>query len=160
MLRRYLIAVSLIMAPMATAMADNDVGCGAGTILWEGQSGVIPKVLAATTNGIFGNQTFGITSGTLECQQGGVVTVSARIPMYAGANLDQIAADMAAGGGEALANLAELYGIAEADRPLFYRTVRANFGRIFPSDHTTAGEMLQALETVMAANERLARYVG
>ncbi len=36
--------------------------------------GVVPKILAATTNGIFTNQLLGITFGTLGCRQGGTVT--------------------------------------------------------------------------------------
>lgn len=160
MLRKSLIAVALAAAPIGTALADNDVGCGAGTILWEGQDGVPAKVLAATTNGFFGNQTFGISSGTLECQQGGVITVSARLPMYASANLDRIAADMAAGQGEALATLAELYGIQEGDRQAFYAMTRDNFARIFDGETTTAGDMLESLESVMANDQRFASYTG
>lgn len=160
MLRKMLIVASVTAMPFATAVADNDVGCGVGTILWEGQQGVPAKVLAATTNGIVGNQTFGISSGTLGCQQGGVVTASARLPMYASANLDRIAADMAAGEGETLTNLAALYGIADEDLTVFYRTTRENFAVIFHGETVTAGEMLASLETVMAGNERLARYVG
>ena len=118
------------------------------------------KVLAATTNSLFGNQTFGISSGTLGCQQGGVVTASARASMYASANLDRIAADMAAGEGETLTALAALYGIAEEDRAAFYRTARENFAAIVDSEAVTAGEMLTSLENVMAENERLARYVS
>src|SRR5690606_21045070 len=48
-------------------------GCGLGSKLFEGQRGVAPQVLAVTTNGTFGNQTFGISSGTLGCNQDGVV---------------------------------------------------------------------------------------
>lgn len=160
MFRKTLIAAAVVMAPMGVSMADNDIGCGVGTILWEGQSGVPAKVLAATTNGTFGNQTFGITSGTLNCQQGGVITASARLPMYASANLDRIAADMAAGHGETLNNLAALYGIAESDRDAFNHTARANFAKIFTSEKTTAGEMLGNLEGVMADDAKLARYLG
>lgn len=161
MLRNCLLATIMVFAPMGAALADNDIGCGVGTVLWEGHAGIAPKVLAATTNGILGNQTFGISSGTLECQQGGVITVSARLPMYASANLDRIAADMAAGQGETLTSLAELYGIAaQPDRDEFNRMVRTHFASIFPSDKTTAGQMLQALQTVMAHNKKLAHYVS
>lgn len=160
MFRNSLIALAVVMAPVGVAMADNDVGCGVGTTLWAGKTGVPAKVLAATTNGTLGNQTFGISSGTLGCQQGGVVTASARLPMYASANLDRIAADMAAGQGETLTNLAELYGIAGADRAEFNRTARAHFATIFPNDDVTAGQMLQALQAVMSQNKQLAHYVS
>jgi hypothetical protein len=31
----------LIMMPMSAAKADNDVGCGVGTMIWQGNSGVL-----------------------------------------------------------------------------------------------------------------------
>lgn len=160
MLRKTFLAAVLVLAPISVSLADNDIGCGVGTILWEGQSGVPAKVLAATTNGVLGNQTLGISSGTFGCQQGGVITAAARLPMYASANLDRIAADMAAGEGEALDGLAALYGITEADRAEFRHAARANFARIFASDATTAGQMLEALEGVMAGNRTLAPYLS
>lgn len=43
---------ALLAAGSSVAMADNDVGCGVGTQVWAGQKGVVPKILAATTNGI------------------------------------------------------------------------------------------------------------
>ena len=76
-------------------MTALDIGCGLGTQLWAGNEGLVPKVLGATTNGTFGNQTFGITTGTLGCSQEGVITADARLRMFAGANLDNLARDMA-----------------------------------------------------------------
>ena len=159
-MRKLMLLVLTALAPLSTSFADNDIGCGVGTILWEGQSGVFAKSLAATTNGILGNQTFGVSSGTLECQQGGVITAAARLPMYAGANLDQLAADMAAGQGEALATLAELYAIPQADRTAFYAITRSNFAVLFPADDTTAGQMLATLDALMRKDDRLAIYVS
>lgn len=158
MWRKTLLAVALAAAPAGAALA-HDTGCGAGTILWEGQQGVAAEVLAVTTNASFGNQTFGITSGTLGCSQGGVVHVAQRIPMYASANMAQIAADMAAGEGESLVALAELYNIAPSDRQVFYTTTQAHFGTIFASSDVTVGQMLASLESVMANSNQLAQYV-
>ncbi|MFI7964943.1 DUF3015 family protein, partial [Acinetobacter baumannii] len=73
MLKKLALA-ALLAAGSSVAMADNDVGCGVGTQVWAGQKGVVPKILAATTNGIFTNQLLGITFGTLGCRQGGTVT--------------------------------------------------------------------------------------
>jgi hypothetical protein len=55
MLKKIALA-ALLAAGSSVAMADNDVGCGAGTQIWAGQKGIAPKILAATTNGIFTNQ--------------------------------------------------------------------------------------------------------
>ena len=103
-------AMGVLVSGGVALGADPDVGCGWGTKAFKGQSGVAPKVLAATTNGSFCNQTFGISSGTAGCNQGGVVKAEARLNMYAGSNIDQLARDMAMGGGESLDTLAQLHG--------------------------------------------------
>ncbi len=160
MLKKTAIAALLLLAPAGAALADKDVGCGIGTQIWAGQSGLIPKVLAATTNGSFGNQTFGITTGTLGCSSDGVITAANRLPMFAGTNLDQLSAEMAAGQGEALAAMATLYGVAEADRAAFYRMTQQHYAEIFASDTVTAGDVLAAVDRLMLADARLARYVA
>jgi len=48
--------------PIASAIAaPNNVGCGLGSTIFEGESGLVKQVLAVTTNGTSGNQTFGIS---------------------------------------------------------------------------------------------------
>lgn len=157
-----LLAVALVagMGSMSTvALADQDVGCGVGTILWAGQSGLVPKVLAATTNGSTGNQTFGISTGTLGCQQSGVITSRVRLTMYTGSNIEKLARDMSVGQGESLNVLADLMGVPATDKPAFFQATRAHFGTIFAPENVTAGQVLDALNGVMAADSTLAVYV-
>lgn len=160
MMKKCAIIASLVLLPMGSAMADKDVGCGLGTQVWAGKSGVVFKVLAATTNGTFGNQTFGISSGTLGCSKDGVITAADRLPMFAGANLDQLATEMAAGQGEALNTLASLYNVEAQDRAAFNTTLQAHYAEIFSSADVAAADVLKHVETVMASNERLNRYVA
>ena len=155
-----LVAVAaLALTPMA-ASADSAAGCGLGTQIMEGKSGLVFHVLAATTNGTFGNQTFGMTTGTLGCKADGPVTASAELKSFASANLDQLAVEMAAGEGEALTALASLYKIDASDRAAFYALTKSNYGTIIGSDAVTAGDMLVSLQTLMAHDARLARYVA
>ena len=155
-----LVAVAaLALTPMA-ASADSAAGCGLGTQIMEGKSGLVFHVLAATTNGTFGNQTFGMTTGTLGCKADGPVTASAELKSFASANLDQLAVEMAAGEGEALTALASLYKIDVSDRASFYALTKSNYGTIISSDAVTAGDMLASLQTLMAHDARLARYVA
>ena len=157
----FAIAAIGVMVCSGVALAgDTDVGCGWGTMAFKGQKGVAPKVLAATTNSILGNQTFGISSGTAGCNQGGTVTASARLSMYASANIDKLASDMAAGQGESLDTLAYLMGIDEAAKPVFFQLTKSHFGQLFPSDTVTAGEMLTTLRGLMATEPQLAKYAG
>ncbi len=150
----------VLLAGSTVAMADQDVGCGLGTILFEGKSGVAPKVLAATTNGTYWNQTFGITSGTLGCQADGVISSRARLSMFMGTNSERVARDMSVGHGESLNVLADLMGVKEQDKALFFQTTQANFSTIFAADNQTAGQVLAALQQVMAKDAVLATYTA
>lgn len=160
MFKKTAIAALMVLAPVGVALADKDVGCGIGTQIWAGQSGVIPKVLAATTNGTFGNQTFGITTGTLGCSSDGVITAANRLPMFAGTNLDQLSSEMAAGQGDALEAMADLYGVEEADKAAFYSMTQQNYATIFSSETVSAGEVLAAVDSLMKTDARLARYAA
>jgi hypothetical protein len=150
----------LLLVPTGAALADPDIGCGPGTQVWEGNTGVAPKVLGATTNGSFGFQTFGITFGTLGCNQGGTVTADARLRSFAAANLDRLARDMAQGGGETLDTFAHLMGVTEADRPAFNVFAKAHFAEIFSRDSVTEAEVMASLTELMSHDATLAVYVG
>jgi hypothetical protein len=145
---------------MSSAMAARDnVGCGLGSQIFDGQTGTVSQSLAVTTNGTSGNQTFGISSGTLGCEDGGVVHASAAVHMFAGNNLDNLSRDMAVGQGESLESLASLMGIQSEDKASFFSTARANYGKIFSASDMTAGQMLDNLYLVMAETQDLAQYV-
>jgi hypothetical protein len=158
-----ILIVTALVAPMAIGMssamaARDNVGCGLGSTLFDGQDGTGSQVMAVTTNGTSGNQTFGISSGTLGCQEGGVVTASAAVNMFAGNNLDSLSRDMSIGQGEALESLATLMKIKAEDKSTFFSTARANYGKIFSADDITAGKMLDNLYLVMAEQDTLAHY--
>ena len=153
------LALAVALALPGAARADNNIGCGLGTQLWEGKSDTFLQLLGATTNGSFGTQTFGISSNTLGCKSGQVIRVEHRVNMFAGSNIDRLARDMAVGDGESLATLAALMEIDANDRAAFYRLTQKEFARIFPSDEVTAGQMLANLDQVMAEDAKLARYV-
>lgn len=153
-----LLAVALLAGSASVAMADQDVGCGLGTMIFAGQAGLIPKVLAATTNGTFGNQTFGITTGTLGCQQNGVISSRARLSMYTGSNIEHVARDMSVGHGESLNVLADLMGIKDQDKATFFQATKSHFGQIFAPENQTAGQVLDALNKVMSEDATLSHY--
>jgi hypothetical protein len=157
-MKKIVLAAVLVAATAGFAAADDDIGCGLGTQLWEGEKGLIPKVLGATTNGTFGNQTFGITTGTLGCSQEGVITADARLRMFAGANLDNLARDMAQGQGETLDAFARLMNVQEADKADFFQFTKAHFGELFADSDATAGEMIASLNRLLAQDPTLSVY--
>lgn len=156
-MKRILLAAVLLVASSA-AIADNDIGCGLGTQAMKGQSGVVFKVLGATTNGTFGNQTFGITSGTSGCKQGGAITASHQLNMFAGSNLDKLSVEMAVGQGETLASMASIMGIEKGDQGAYFDMVKSNYSQIFVSDNVTSGQMVTTIYQLMAADQTLAKY--
>ena len=157
-LRAALIVMAVI--PMAVmAKGENNIGtCGWGSKVFDGQAGVFPQILAVTTNGTFGNQTFGIMSGTSGCTQDGAVKSNWKTALFIDGNRAQLARDMAVGSGETLDSLAHLLGVEAQDRAAFDHAAKQNMARIFSSDN--AGEILASLREVLAADSQLARYTA
>lgn len=151
------IVLSTLSIPSVFA-ATNNVGCGVGSMIWEGRSGIAPQVLAVTTNGILSNQMFGITLGTLGCSKNGVVSVPEKVAQFTGDNLDKLAREMAVGTGETLNSLAALMEVTIQDKPLFFSTVKAHFAEIFPSDSLSSTEVLANLSKVLANEPSLKQY--
>ncbi|WP_075593350.1 DUF3015 domain-containing protein [Pseudoalteromonas sp. PAB 2.2] len=154
-----LIAISaLSLLPLSTAMADQDIGCGFGSMLFAGKDGKVVKVLGATTNGISGNQTFGITFGTLGCDGTGTVTASTKVATFIDGNMEQLARDMSRGEGEALETLAEVWGVESQDKAAFNKLVQAQFSHVFTSENVTSQIVLENLNTLVANDAQLASY--
>jgi DUF3015 family protein len=150
--------VAVLAALPAVAMADNVGQCGWGSKLMAGQSGVVPQVVAVTTNGTFGNQTFGITTGTSGCTQDGTVSSNWRTSLFIDGNKENLARDMSIGNGESLDSLAHLIGVESQDRAAFNRVAKENMARIFPSQDVSTPQITAALREVLANDAQLSRY--
>jgi hypothetical protein len=159
------ISAALVLALGAHGVAAqgqetaSSSGCGVGTILFEGQKGPAPQVLAATTNGSLGNQTFGISSGTLGCERDAVVRSPTEVRMLMISSLDSLATDVARGQGETLQSLAALMAVEPEHQALFFASLQGDFGRIFPSENVTADEVIVSINAVLAGDPVLQRYV-
>ncbi len=158
-MKRATLAMALL-AGSGTALAatNSGPGCGVGAMIFEGQSGVAPHVLAATTNGTLGNQTFGMTSGTLGCDVDQPIDVAAAD--FLDKNMEKVARDMANGSGESLDALASLIGIEPQDRAHFQQVTHERFTAIFTGEQVRSGEVISALNNVMKQDPILARYAG
>ena len=105
------IAGLLLFTFALSALAEErGAGCGLGKQLFEGQTGLVPHIMAATTNGISGNQTFGLTSGTSGCDVDGVIMNDRAPEAFVEVNFDNLSQDMAQGNGQYLHSLATLMG--------------------------------------------------
>ena len=156
-MKRTIVLLALLAIP-AAATAQNVGKCGWGSKLFDNQKGLIPQVLAVTTNGTFGNQTFAMSSGTSGCTQDGVVQSNWKTAMYIESNRTMLARDMSAGEGENLDTLANLIGVEGNDRVAFAQATQNNFAVIFPTSNTSTDEVLASLRNVLAANQDLAKY--
>jgi Protein of unknown function (DUF3015) len=118
-------------------------GCGLGSMAFHDQPGGI-QIIAATLNGICGNQTFGITFGTSNC---GPSLFAQGTRNFVEANREALAKDIARGEGEAIGALTVINRCA--DSRAVGATLQARFGAIFPtedaSDEHVTGAILEAL---------------
>ncbi len=118
-------------------------GCGLGSMAFGGQPGGI-QIIAATLNGICGNQTFGITFGTSNCGPG---LLAQGTRNFVEANREAVAKDVARGEGEAVGALTVINGCA--DSRAVGAALKARFGAIFPSEAATDEHVTAAiLETL------------
>jgi hypothetical protein len=161
-MKKALFSIALFALCGATSVsAQNNVGsCGLGSKVFDGQKGIVPQVLAVTTNGSFGSQTFGITSGTSGCTSNGVVSSSWKTALFIDSNMNRLAKDMSVGEGETLASLATLLGVADQDRPVFYAETQKNFAAIFPNTEVTSQEVARSINSVLAQNSALVQYAA
>jgi len=151
-------AIAALFPAVALAQQNNVGSCGWGSKLMDGQSGVFPQALAGITNGTFGNQTFGVSTGTSGCTQDGTVRSTWKTAMFIDGNKERLARDMSVGGGEALDSLAHILGVDHTDRVAFNRLARDNMARIFPSENANTEQVVSALRAVLMTDARLARY--
>jgi hypothetical protein len=83
-----------------------------------------------------------------------------QITEFARANLDHLRSDMAAGQGEYLDSLVSLMGVAPDHQSAFRTLTRERFTALFPSENTTATEMLATLNREMQTDPSLAQRVA
>ena len=149
------IVLAFALAPMALA-ENNGSGCGLGKKVFEGQRGLIPNILAATTNGISGNNTFGMTSGTSGCDADAVVLQDKEQEVFVSANLDSLSQDMATGDGQYLHSMATLMGCGDGAYADFANLTQTQYETLLPSADTAPMTFLTGLKQQMAADPKLA----
>ena len=146
-------ASTLFVATDGVARADGygPAGCGLGAMLIGSKPG-FTQVFAATTNGLFGNQTFGISSGTLGCAAAPSPGV-ASAKNYVETNRQSFAKDVARGQGETIANLSQLAGCADASAVA--AKLQANFKTVFPTANASDTQVSTATVTLLKSDTSL-----
>lgn len=130
-MKKLLVALTVIASTSSFA-AHGPAGCGLGSIMFEGKDGVVFNVLAATFNGSSGNQTFGMSTGTLGCEDAATAKVSA--VSFIEGNTVALSNDVARGNGETLNTYLGMINKSNADK----KVLRKNYGKIFAKGNTPA----------------------
>lgn len=159
-----MIALMAFIATPASAGKYGMAGCGLGSMVFgpSGEAGgsignsKISEVLAATTNGTFGSQTFGITTGTSNCTDGGSAMIEKEQELFAEVSYDEISREMAKGEGEYLTAFATVMGCSADVHGDFAAATKASYGKIF-SAQATAGDVVSSVKSVLRSDASLAK---
>jgi hypothetical protein len=143
--------MTIVLAGVGWAADPKNTGCGLGSMVFEGQNGLMSQTAAATTNGTFGNQTFGITSGTSNCEQYKSFTYNEKVDTFVADNMDNLARDIARGQGEYVNTLAVLMEVPDAKKASFRSQLQAHFSDIYTSDKVTHSDVVQNILVVAQA---------
>jgi hypothetical protein len=126
-------------------------GCGLGSLVFGDQKGMI-QVVAATLNGTFWSQTFGITSGTSNCVDTASSARAAKI--FIEGNREALAKDAARGSGETITTLSAVAGCKDAKA--VGAALQKRFTQLFPGEKTPAEEVSQNVIKQLRSDSSLA----
>ena len=131
----------------ASVYANENTGCGLGSLIIKNQNTVVLQVLAATTNGTSFNQTFCITSGTSNCDKPSNFVSNDKLNKFVSENMDELAMDISAGQGETLTTVAKLMNVE--DTKAFSSKLQANFTNIYTSENVTSANVIDSIAKYM-----------
>lgn len=142
----------ITFAGASFAAPKDNIGCGLGYMAFKGKDGLLSQTAAATTNGTSSNQTFGITTGTLECDKYKTFTANEQLNKFVADNMDNLAVDIARGQGEYLNTLAVLLEVPEGERALFYTKLQTHFSDIYTVETVTHVDVIKNIEIVVTSS--------
>ncbi|TKB82691.1 MAG: DUF3015 domain-containing protein [Nitrospira sp.] len=155
-----LFVVSQVGVVLAAPNSDTGPGCGLGKLAWaeyKNQKNIAPQVMMATTNGIFGSGTFGISSGTSGCTNDGQIMAEHKTNMFAAINFDNLSQEMAQGRGEHLAALASLMGVPAEKQADFFAMAQERYTALIQNGEANSVALIKALNEAMASHPVLAQ---
>lgn len=141
-MKKLVLAMALGLFATQTMAAHGPAGCGLGSMLFAGKEGLVFNVLAATFNGTSGNQTFGMSTGTLGCEDAKDAKVSG--PVFILNNREKLANDIARGQGETLEAYLKLIGANDVNK----KVLQQNFATLFAADNDAESIHGQILELI------------
>jgi Protein of unknown function (DUF3015) len=144
------ITIALLAFAGQSAFAQSGIGpagCGLGNMVM----GKDNQVFAATTNGTFASQLFGITSGTSNCERGGSV---AQMTMFVESNRVALSNEAARGQGETVTALSSILGCQDADQ--LGADLKSNYSEIFANKENSVA-ISRSIQNTIQKNPALAQ---
>ena len=140
------VALALVISASAqAATGGGSDGCGLGWQVTQKKS-LLGTFTRATTNAVV-PPTFGMTTGTIGCDQHSIARRDVPAAQFVATNYDALLLDMAQGQGEALSALSHVMGCNDA----------AAFGQMTRSEFSSLTEGADSLELVRRLREQAAK---
>ena len=152
-----LVSVAVLGSTAAVAAPYGSAGCGLGSVLLGDKPGFM-QVFAATTNGIFATQIFGITTGTSNCGEAASPDSVKTTQLFIEVNREAVAKDMSRGSGETIVSLANIMGCQES--AVVGATLQANFSTIMPNASVSSEQVAQNVLNTVKANKLSCTHVN
>ena len=150
-MKKWILALAALLVFTGTsfgATVSEDCGCGLGKVAIGEKEGLGWNLLGTFLNGISGNQTFGMTSGTLGCGESDLFVSNERMDIFVADNMDNLAVDIAMGSGESLDALMELAQVN--DKTKAAEVLQANFDAIYPDASVGEAQVANSIRGVLA----------
>ena len=144
----------LVGASPVFAAGYGEAGCGLGAVVFQNKPGS-NQIVAATLNGLLGNQSFAVTSGTSNCDAQPKLMAESRQEQFVQSNFTNLAKEMAAGEGENLAALASLLGCGADNEHAFGALMQSRYAEIMGDDHVPSA-VVAGVKRALAAEPGLA----
>lgn len=152
---RIIVSVALLVLTLNAGQAQAKraygmAGCGLGSLVFKPGGG---QSSAATTNGSFYSQLFGITSGTSNCISSAEAAQISKQEEFIVANLGTLSKEIAQGAGNTLATLSTTLGCNDSVYPQFADHLQNGYSDIFAAPGAIA--VLSATKQHLSANKLL-----
>ncbi len=153
-MKKMILVMTVVLMMAGSAFANTvsqDCGCGLGRVLIGEKQGLVWNLLGTFLNGICGNQTFGMTTGTLGCDTGGKIVMNERMEHFVADNRDNLAQDIASGKGETLAALAEIAQVAPENQGRMFSMLQSSFDAIYPDANVSDKHVVTVINDIVAS---------
>jgi len=157
-MKKWLIGLLVVLPLTMVHAEDKSSGCGLGWMVTQKHS-LFASTIRSTTNALFGNQTFGMTSGTSGCAKHSIVKNEKQLIHYTEANLANLEIEMAIGEGEFLQAFGRSLGCQDAVLGKFGQMTKNSYGRIF-GKNSEAQKVISNVRGVLKEDATLAQACG